>query len=396
MSFTSAEIQQIRTETDATKHLIHFNNAGAALMPNAIRDAMIGYIQYETMHGSYETAAKFQVQLEHTYDAIAELIHADKEEIAILENSTAAWHMAFHSLNFRKGDVILTCEAEYASNYISFLQAKKRRGIEIRIVPNDEYGQIDVEALATMITSEVKLIAITYIPTNGGLINPAVEIGKVARKNKIPYLLDACQAVGQIPVNVREIGCDFLSATGRKYLRGPRGIGFLYIRKAWLDAGIEPIFLDLHAAEWISEDKYKMRPDARRFENWENNLAAKYAFGLAIDYALSIGIERLSDRLCALAAQLREKLSAMEGVTVHDIGEKKGGIVSFSIAGKERDAIIQHLAEHQINVSPISKNGTFIEMSHRNLGDDLVRASVHYYNTEKEIERFCEVIKAFL
>lgn len=392
MTFTSSEIHQIRTETDATKHLIHFNNAGAALMPNAVRDAMIGYIQYETMHGSYETAAKFRVQIEHTYDAIAELINAQREEIAILENATAAWHMAFHSLNFRKGDVVLTSEAEYASNYISFLQAKKRRGIIIKVIPNDEHGQVDVKALSLMITKAVKLIAITYIPTNGGLINPAVAIGKIARKNKIPYLLDACQAVGQIPVDVREIGCDFLSATGRKYLRGPRGIGFLYVRKAWIDAGLEPVFLDLYSSEWISQDKYKMRPDARRFENWERNTAGQYAFGLAIDYALSIGIERLSERLCDLANQLREKLSAIEGVTVHDIGERKGGIVSFSIAGKQRDDIIKYLSEHQINVSAISRNGTLIEMTNRNLKDDLVRASLHYYNTNKEIDRFCKVL----
>ena len=394
MTFTSSEIHQIRTETDATKHLIHFNNAGAALMANAVRDAMIGYIQYEANHGSYETAATFQVQIEHTYEAIAELINAQKEEIAIIENATAAWHMAFHSLNFRKGDVILTSEAEYASNYISFLQAKKRRGIIIKIIPNDEHGQVDVQALSEMVNGQVKLIAITYIPTNGGLINPAIAIGKIARKNKIPYLLDACQAVGQIPVDVREIGCDFLSATGRKYLRGPRGTGFLYVRKAWLDAGLEPIFLDLHSAEWISQDKYKMRPDARRFENWENNLAAKYALGLAIDYALSIGIERLSERLCDLAAQFREKLATIEGVTVHDIGERKGGIVSFSIAGKQQGDIIKYLNEHQINVSAITRNGTLIEMTNRGLKDDLVRASVHYYNTKKEIERFCEVLSA--
>jgi selenocysteine lyase/cysteine desulfurase len=394
MTFTSSEIHQIRTETDATKHLIHFNNAGAALMANAVRDAMIGYIQYEANHGSYETAATFQVQIEHTYEAIAELINAQKEEIAIIENATAAWHMAFHSLNFRKGDVILTSEAEYASNYISFLQAKKRRGIIIKIIPNDEHGQVDVQALSEMVNGQVKLIAITYIPTNGGLINPAIAIGKIARKNKIPYLLDACQAVGQIPVDVREIGCDFLSATGRKYLRGPRGTGFLYVRKAWLDAGLEPIFLDLHSAEWISQDKYKMRPDARRFENWENNLAAKYALGLAIDYALSIGIERLSERLCDLAAQFREKLATIEGVTVHDIGERKGGIVSFSIAGKQQGDIIKYLNEHQINVSAITRNGTLIEMTNRGLKDNLVRASLHYYNTTKEIERFCEVLSA--
>lgn len=393
MIFTSGEIQQLRSETDATKNLIHFNNAGASLIPNPVRDAMLGYLQYEANSGAYETAAKFQAQVNHVYDAIAELINTENKEIAILENATAAWHMAFHSLNFKEGDIILTCEAEYASNYISFLQAKKRKGIEIKVIPSDESGQVDLVALEKMIVPRVKLIAITHIPTNGGLINPAEAIGQIANKKNVPFLLDACQSVGQVPIDVQKIGCDFLSATGRKYLRGPRGIGFLYVKKSWLEAGIEPPFLDLFAAEWVSQDAYKMRDDARRFENFETNQAAKYAFGLAIDYALSIGIERLSNRLRSLASQLREQLSEIEGVIVHDLGIQKGGIVSFSIEGKERDEIIAYLLENKINVSAIHRSGTLIDMEKRGIQDQMVRASVHYYNTEKEIKRFCDVIQ---
>lgn len=393
MIFTAGEIQQLRSETDATKNLIHFNNAGASLIPNPVRDAMLGYLQYEANFGAYETATKFSAQVNHVYDAIAELVNAENKEIAILENATAAWHMAFHSLNFKEGDIILTCEAEYASNYISFLQAKKRRGIEIKVIPSDESGQVDLVELEKMIIPRVKLIAVTHIPTNGGLVNPAEAIGQIANKNNIPFLLDACQSVGQVPIDVQKIGCDFLSATGRKYLRGPRGIGFLYVKKSWLEAGIEPPFLDLFAAEWITQDSYQMRDDARRFENFETNQAAKYAFGLAIDYALSIGIEKLSNRLCFLANQLREQLSEIEGVTVHDIGTQKGGIVSFSMEGKERDHIIAYLLENKINVSAIHRSGTLIDMDKRGIQDQMVRASVHYYNTEKEIKRFCEVIQ---
>ncbi len=392
MTFTAGEIQQLRSETDATKNLIHFNNAGASLIPNPVRDAMLGYLQYEANFGAYETATKFHAQVNHVYDAIAELINAENQEIAILENATAAWQMAFHSLNFKEGDIILTCEAEYASNYISFLQAKKRKGIEIKVIPSDESGQVNLEELEKMIVPRVKLIAVTHIPTNGGLINPTEAIGQIANKMNVPFLLDACQSVGQVPIDVQKIGCDFLSATGRKYLRGPRGIGFLYVKKSWLEAGIEPPFLDLFAAEWVTQDTYKMRDDARRFENFETNQAAKYAFGLAIDYALSIGIDKLSSRLRSLASQLREQLSELEGVTVHDLGAQKGGIVSFSIDGKERDDIITYLLENKINVSAIHRSGTLIDMDKRGIQDQMVRASVHYYNTEKEIKRFCEVL----
>ncbi len=396
MAFTASEIKEIRQETSGTKQVAHFNNAGASLMPDPVRDAMIGYLQHESMYGSYETARTFAVQLEHTYDAVAELINASKEEIALVSSATVAWNLAFQSLFFQAGDIILTSNAEYASNYINFLHLQRRAGVVIRAIPNDKHGQIDVQALDKMITPNVKLIAITHIPTNGGLINPAAAIGQVAKRHKITYLLDACQSVGQIPIDVEAIGCDFLSATGRKYLRAPRGTGFLYVKKSWLEVNIEPPTLDLHAAEWVSKNKYIIRPDARRFESWESNLAGKYGLGLAIDYALSIGIDRISHRLRELATLLRTKLSSIQGITVHDIGKRKGGIVSFSIENKTNQAVLDFLLEKGINVSLISKNGTLLDSELRELGDNMVRASVHYYNTESEIGRLCNSLKGFI
>ena len=393
MDFSATQIKQIRQETTGTKHVIHFNNAGAALMPDAVRDAMIGYLQHESMYGGYETEAIFNIQREHTYDAIAELINANRDEIAIVGSATNAWHSAFHSLNFSAGDIILVANASYATNYISFLQLQQKIGVVIQQMPNDEVGQVDIRALENMITTEVKLIAITHIPTNSGLINPAEAIGTIANLYGIPSLLDACQSVGHIPIDVKAIGCDFLSATGRKYLRGPRGTGFLYVNQSWLTKGIQPPVLDLHSAEWVAKDKYILRKDARRFEVWEGNRAAEYALGLAIDYSLSIGMERISERLRALAATLRDKLTEIEGITVHDIGKRKGGIISFSVEGKTKQAVQKHLAQHKINVSLISSNGTLLDSQSRNLSDDLVRASVHYYNTTTEIEEFCKVIK---
>ena len=393
MLFTPAEIEQIRQETSGTKELIHFNNAGAALMPDPVRDAMINYLHHEATFGGYEMEARFKPQLDHTYEVVADLINADAEEIAIVESATTAWNAAFHSLFLNAGDIILTSHAEYASNYISFLHLQRRVGVVIRPIPNDQHGQVDVKALEKMITPNVKLIAITHIPTNGGLINPAAAIGRIANRHKITYLLDACQSAGQIPLDVEEIGCDFLSATGRKYLRGPRGTGFLYVKKSWLDVDIEPPVLDLHSAEWISNRKYKMVPDAKRFETWESNRAGKYGLGLAVDYALSIGVDRISARLRSLAKDLREKLSSISGVTVHDLGKRKGGMVSFSIENHTKEAIQSFLQKNNINVSLISNNGTLLDSNNRALKDDMVRASVHYYNTTEEVDVFCGKIE---
>ncbi|WP_025899249.1 aminotransferase class V-fold PLP-dependent enzyme [Sneathiella glossodoripedis] len=388
----SFNLETIRRDTPGTQSVIHLNNAGSALMPSAVHSAVLEHLDLELKIGGYEAHARAMPAFERTYDAIAELINSDRSEIALVENATAGWMMAFHGLNLKKGDVILTAEAEYASNVITYLQAAKNKGVKIEVVPSDASGQLDVNALEQCISDKVKLISISHIPTNGGLINPSAEIGKVARKHGIPYLLDACQSVGQIPVDVEEIGCDMLSATGRKYLRGPRGTGFLYVRKSFMDQ-LEPPFLDLHSATWTGKDSYEMRADARRFENWEFNIANVIGLGAAVDYLLNIGIETASNRLRKLAASARERLSALPDVTVHDIGLEKGGMVTFSHATYDALAIKKHLANSSINVSTSSIVSTRYDMERRNLGT-IVRASFHYYNSEEELDKFISEVAA--
>ena len=386
------DIDKLRAETPGTGTRIHLNNAGAALMPLPVYDAVKDHLDLELAIGGYEAQARAKAAFERTYDAIAELINCDRSEIALVENATVGWQMAFYGMRFEPGDRILTAEAEYAANVIAYLQVAKRTGVKIDFVPSDASGQMDVNALESMIDDRVKLISVTHVPTNGGLINPAAEIGKVARKHGIPYLLDACQAVGQIPVDVEEIGCDMLSVTGRKYLRGPRGTGFLYVRKGFMDQ-LEPPFLDMHGAEWISIDQYEMRDDARRFENWEFNVAAVIGLGVAVDYLLDLGIKETSARLCALAATAREKLAALPAITVQDIGAKKGGIVTFTHAKKSANEIKVLLAEKAINVSVTNLSSTRYDLEKRGL-ESMVRASFHYYNTEEEIDQLITALEA--
>ncbi|MCC3305440.1 aminotransferase class V-fold PLP-dependent enzyme [Sneathiella sp. HT1-7] len=384
------DIDKLRSETPGTENRIHLNNAGAALMPLPVYEAVKDHLNLELAIGGYEAQARALPAFERTYDAIAELINCDRSEIALVENATVGWQMAFYGLKFAPGDRILTAEAEYATNVIDYLQVAKRTGVKIDFVPSDNRGQMDVAALEEMIDDKVKLISVTHVPTNGGLVNPAAEIGKVARKYGIPYLLDACQSVGQLPVDVEEIGCDMLSVTGRKYLRGPRGTGFLYVRKSILDK-LEPPFLDMHSAEWTSLNGYTMRKDARLFENWEFNVAAVIGLGAAVDYLLTLGIEETSTRLCALAATAREKLSKVPGVTVQDIGAQKGGIVTFDHTTKSPDEIKNYLVERSINVSITGLSSTRFDLEKRGI-DAMIRASFHYYNTDDEIDRLIEAL----
>jgi selenocysteine lyase/cysteine desulfurase len=386
------DIAQARRDTPATGRILHFNNAGAALMPAPVLAAQLRHLQLEAETGGYEAAASADDQIEAIYDSIAQLLNADRTEIALLENATVAWDMAFYSVGFAPGDRILTAEAEYASNHIAFLQVAKRTGAVIEIIPSDAAGELDTEALERMIDRRVKLIAITHVPTNSGLVNPAASVGRIARTHGILFLLDACQSVGQMPIDVAAIGCDMLSATGRKYLRGPRGTGFLYVRRGVLDR-LEPPFLDLQAVTWVAPDRYEMRPDARRFENWERNVAAQLGLGAAVDYALGWGLADIEARIDMLAAELRRRLAEIPCVTVRDRGRHLCGIVTFTVEGKPPRDIVAALRRQRINCHASGPSSPLLVAPAHRL-PALVRASVHYYNTEDEVARFALEVAA--
>jgi cysteine desulfurase / selenocysteine lyase len=386
------DLERARRETPACARVIHFNNAGAALPPAAVTGAVTGHLALEADIGGYEAAARARDAIDHVYDAVAALLHCAPDEVAIIENATRAWDMAFYSLRFARGDRILTAATEYASNYIAFLQVARRTGAVVEVIPDDEHGQVSVKALQAMLDARVKLIAITHVPTNSGLVNPAATIGGVARAAGVPYLLDACQSAGQIPLDVGAIGCDMLSATGRKYLRGPRGTGFLYVRRGFVER-LEPPFLDLHAATLVAPDRYEVRPDARRFENWESYVAGKIGLGVAVDYALGWGLDAIRDRVYALAGRLRAGLAALPGVTMRDAGVERCGIVTFTMAGREPGAVRQALLPQGINVHVSAASDTRLEAASRDVSG-VVRASVHYYNSEDEVDRFCAALTA--
>jgi cysteine desulfurase/selenocysteine lyase len=384
---SSIDIERARADTPGVANVVHLNNAGAALPPRQVLEPMLEHLRLEAAIGGYEAAHAARERLDATYGAIARLVNGAPDEIAIVENATRGWDMAFYGLPIGAGDRILTSEAEYASNYLAFLQVAGRRGARIDVVPSDGRGQLDVAALERMIDDRVRLIAVTHVPTNGGLVNPAAAIGRVARAAGVPYLLDACQSVGQLPVDVQEIGCDFLSATGRKFLRGPRGTGFLYVRRDRL-ADLEPPFVDLHAARWTARDAYELRPDARRFESWEASAAGRLGLGAAAEYAAAWGLAATWARVRELAGALRERLGAIPGVALQDLGPEPCGIVTFTKAGVDPRALTEQLRREGINVWFSETASTRIDMEARGLAA-VVRASVHYYNDVAEIERFC-------
>jgi selenocysteine lyase/cysteine desulfurase len=299
--------------------------------------------------------------------------------------------MAFYAFRLGPRDRILTGRAEYASNWIALKQVAERTGARIEVVPDDEHGQIDVTALESMLGDDVKLVSLVHVPTQSGLVNPAAEAGRVTRAAGVPLLLDACQSAGQLPLDVETIGCDILSGTGRKFLRGPRGTGFLWVRRG-LIGELEPPLLDMHAAEWLPDGSYRIRDDARRFENWETYYAGKIGLGVAVDYALELGADAIWERIGRLATSLRTALGEIGGVTVLDRGAVLGATVTFDVAGVDPLAVRDRLAERDVNVSVMEASSAQLDYGARGIAD-AVRASVHYYNDEGDLDRLVDGVK---
>lgn len=390
-TFTSQQIEQIRKDTPGAGNKIHFNNAGTSLPVSAVVDTVISYLNEEALMGGYETEEKYQEQLNETYKQIGRLINAGQDEIALVENASTGWCIAFHGIDFKEGDEVIISELEYVTNMIGFMNAQKLYGIRLIVISNDENGNFSLTHLEEAINENTKLIAVTHVASATGNILPVEAIGRIAAQHGILYLLDACQSVGQMPVDVQAIGCHFLSVTGRKYLRAPRGTGFLYVKREVQDK-LKTFFIDGHAIEWINEETYQPRNDAKRFEFYEKNRALSLGLGKAVEYATNLGMERIRQRIKFLSELMRSTLSQQNGVKIHDTGTQLSGIVTFSLSNMSCYQVKLRLAAQQINVSVAFPLSTPLFMKKQQL-DSVVRASVHYYNTEAEIQLFCEVIR---
>jgi cysteine desulfurase/selenocysteine lyase len=390
MFSTVIDVERVRRDTPGCARWAHFNNAGAALMPQPVTDTIVEHLRLESELGGYEAKAAVEDRLEAVYASAARLIGAAPGEIALLENATRAFNTVLYGLPLAAGDRIVTGKAEYTSNYMGYLHLARTRGVEIAVAPDDEHGQVDVHAMGALLDERAKLIALTHVPTSGGLVNPVAAVGRLAREAGVPFLLDACQSVGQMPIDVEAIGCDFLSTTGRKFLRGPRGTGFLYVRSERAET-LHPPAMDVGGAEWTRRDGYDFKPGARRYETWEAAHALQLGLGRAIDYALELDPNAIWERVRALAGRLRDGLASTAGVTVHDRGWVRCGIVTFSLAGTDPDALEARLAERGIHVNTSTVDDTRLDLEERGL-DRIVRASVHYYNTEEEVDRLVAAV----
>jgi cysteine desulfurase/selenocysteine lyase len=383
------DVDHARALTPGCEHILHLNHAGSSLAPQPVLDAVIGHLRLEAEVGGYEAAAQEATRTDGVYEAVARLLGASKDEIALTDSSTRGWQAAVLSLPLGPGDRVITMRAEYAANAITFLQLQRRTGCELVLVEDDEHGQLDVVAMAREIAHpRTRIVSVVHVPTQGGLVNPVADVGALCRAAGVTFVVDACQAVGQLPVDVGAIGCDVLAGAGRKFLRGPRGTGFLYVRGSLLEH-LEPLAVDLHSAEWTTTDTYELRDDARRFELFEHSPALRLGLGAAIEHALGWGIDAIAARNAILAEGLRDRLRAIPGVSVHDQGEYRCAITTFRVDGLPAAAVADELRRRGVNVSVSVASWARYDLPHRGL-DALVRASVHYITTDEELDRMAE------
>jgi len=387
------DLDRLRAETPGCAERIHLNNAGAALMPMPVRRVIDDHLDLEGRIGGYEAADARREAIAGAYAAVADLIGTRPGNIAFTENATASYIQALSSVPFRRDDVILTTRNDYASNQIQFLSLQKRLGVEILRAPDASAGGVDLAAMEEMIHHHrPRMVCVTHVPTNSGLVQDVGGIGTACRKTNTLYMVDACQSLGQMPLDVSRYSCDFLSATARKYLRGPRGAGLLYVSDRVLEQGMEPLFIDMRGADWTADGAYTPAPDATRFENWEFAYALVLATGAAARYAAAIGLDAIRDRVRSLAERLRTGLAAIPNARVLDRGAELSGIVTASIAGRDPGALQKALRARRINTTAQYRTSAVLDYDDKGVAGAL-RLSPHYYNSEDEIDRCLAAIE---
>lgn len=385
-----------RAETPAAMAgRIHLNNAGAALMPRAVQEAVLAHLARENELGGYEAAEAASLDIEAAYGWIARLIGAQPRNIGMVENATAAMSLALSAFDLERGDVLLTTRNDYVSNQLMFLSLAARLGVGVVRADDLPEGGVDPDSIRVLVRScRPRLVVLSWVPTNSGLVQPAEEVGRICEEEGVPYLLDACQAVGQLPVDVSRLHCEFLAATARKFLRGPRGIGFLYVSDRALERGLHPLYIDLRGARWTAEDTFALVDNARRFENWECAWSLVLGMGEAARYAVNVGVDAASSYACTLADHARARLAELPGVRVLDRGACRCAIVTAAFAGHNADMIVERLREQAINASASYREWAIIDMVEKNV-ESAVRISPHYYNTRREIDIALSALEEF-
>ena len=386
-------LEEARQETPACLEQIHLNNAGASLPPEMVLNTVTNYLNEEARRGGYELMADKQSAIQETYEWAGRVFNCSAENVAFVGSASDALYRALSAIPFEKGDVILTTEDDYSSNQLAFLSLVSRMGLKLLRAPRIEAGGVDEEALCLLIRKhKPKCVCVTHMPTNHGLIQPLDEIGAECSRSGAYYIVDACQTFGQIPLDVQKYQCDFLCVTGRKWMRGPRGTGLLYVSDRVLKEELMPLYFDLMGVHWTAKDTYRLKEGAKRFEWFERSVGLQLGLGAAMRYYMEAGPDWIWSRLQELAVHTRKQLSLHTRLRIIDEGEHKGAIVSSGNPDMDLHKLKNTIKEAGINVGFGRRENALIDLKRKG-HQWFLRISPHYYNTIEEIDQCISVLE---
>lgn len=390
MSAVDVAAERARTPGATTGH--HFNAAGAALPTAATIETVVGHLELEATIGGYEAAWQAAPRLDGVYRLAASALAAAPEEIALVESATAGWQRAVAALRLRPGDRVLAARSSYVSSALQLLSMERETGIQVEVLDNAEDGAVDLAALeAALRRGPVALVTAAHVPTSSGLVEPVEEIGALCRAFGVPFLVDATQSLGQLSVDVTRIGCDMLVSTGRKFLRGPRGTGLLYVAASMVDR-LAPVSPDVRGARWTEERDWVVAPGARRFELWEAAHALRLGLGTALAELEALGVPAVASRISTLGARIRAELSEVDGVRVVDPPAAGGGIVTFAVAESPAEEVRAALSARGVHLVSVPAAHGRWDLAARSL-PAVLRASVHVYNDDADVYALVEAVR---
>jgi cysteine desulfurase/selenocysteine lyase len=384
------DLDAVRTDTPACHRGVFLDSAGSSLPPVQVLDEVINHLHREAEIGGYRAADERFEDLEAGYGVLASALGCEPDEVAFTDSATRSWLAVFDAIPLSSGDRILVTEAEYAGQAIPLLRRAEESGAVLETIPSDDTGAVDVAALRSMLDERVKLVSLVHVPTNGGLVNPVTPVVEAAHSVGALVMLDACQSAGQ--VDLTGLDADIVTGTGRKWLRGPRGTGFLVVRRPALSR-LRPRQVDLHSGEWVAPDRYELRSDARVFELWESNIADRLGLIAAFRYALDLGLDAIESAVRDRGEHLRAGLAELPGVTVHDLGAKRCGLVTFAVDGVPAEQVRDGLRERGVTTTVSTVTSTQYDMTRRGL-TEVVRASPHYFVSPAQLDEAVAAVAA--
>jgi len=386
------DVARERARTPGAAGAHHLNAAGAALLSERTLATVIDHLELESRIGGYEAAVATRPRLDAVYASVAALLGAHADEIALVESATVAWRRAIAALRLGAGDRVLLSRSAYVSCALHLLAFERERGIAVEVLPDAPGGGVDLDALELALATPTRMLALSHVPTTSGLVEPVAEAGALSRAAGTTFVLDATQSAGQLPVDVEAIGCDVAVATGRKYLRGPRGTGVLYVRRALLER-LAPLVPDVRGAEWTRDREWTLAPTARRFETWEAAHALRLGLGVAVEEALALDVDAIAAHLVPTAHALRDALATLPGVVVADPPRSPSALVTFHVEGRAAADVAAHLGQHGVRVVSVPAAHGRWDLGARGL-PAIVRASPHVYNDDADLQALVDGLLA--